>query len=141
MNNSIKFIPIYGGDKIQTPRFIIPHFHPVKVAWDWLILLLILYTAISEPFAVCFYAQYTGNKLPQGVFDTLVDVLFIVDIILTFFTTVHDSKGDLVVSKREIRRAYLKVWFPIDVVAAVPYSAIGMVTNHVGLSDAAVRLI
>ena len=133
---------MYGGDKIQIPRRIIPHFHPVKVAWDWFILVLILYTAICEPFAVCFYSKWKHVGQSQSIFDTLVDGLFIIDIILTFFTTVLDSKGDVVVSKRLIRKSYFKLsdktWFPLDLIASIPYSAIGMALNNLEQDGAAV---
>ena len=54
-------------------------------------------------------------------FDIVIDLLFICDLILNFFTTYVDDKGDLVTSPKTIRVHYLKGWFAIDFVAAIPY--------------------
>ncbi len=59
--------------------------HPdslMKNAWDVIILLCVVYQAISVPFKLSFYkleSQY--NEL-----DETIDALFIFDIVVTFFT-------------------------------------------------------
>ena len=35
----------------QPPEFIILHYSPFKGVWDWVILLLVLYTAVFTPYA------------------------------------------------------------------------------------------
>ena len=35
----------------QQPEFIILHYSPFKGVWDWVILLLVLYTAVFTPYA------------------------------------------------------------------------------------------
>ncbi len=36
------------------PRFTLLHYSPVKAAWDWLILILVIYTAIFIPYVTAF---------------------------------------------------------------------------------------
>jgi len=38
----------------RTPRFIILHYSPFKAVWDWITLLLVLYTAVVTPFMAAF---------------------------------------------------------------------------------------
>jgi hypothetical protein len=121
--NSQRFIPEYGGDKVQTPRFVIKHFSLWKSCWDWFVLSLIFYTTLAVPYVVSFETTATQP------FDNCVDVLFICDMVLTFFTTFVDNKGDLVVNLRIIRNTYLKGWFAVDLVAAIPWTFIGMIIN------------
>lgn len=38
----------------RIPRFTILHYSPFKAAWDWLILILVIYTAIFTPYVTAF---------------------------------------------------------------------------------------
>lgn len=43
--------------KLQTPRihkWTILHYSPFKAVWDWLILILVVYTAIFTPYVAAF---------------------------------------------------------------------------------------
>lgn len=43
--------------RLQTPRikkWTILHYSPFKAAWDWVILLLVMYTAIFTPYVAAF---------------------------------------------------------------------------------------
>lgn len=48
------------GDRRQTrgrrnvPPLIILHYSPFKAVWDWIILLLVLYTAVFTPYVAAF---------------------------------------------------------------------------------------
>ncbi len=35
-------------------KFVILHYSPFKAVWDWIVLLLVVYTAIFTPFTVAF---------------------------------------------------------------------------------------
>ncbi|TPP59472.1 Potassium voltage-gated channel subfamily H member 7 [Fasciola gigantica] len=46
--------------KFQAPRihpFTLKHYGPVKAVWDWLVLVLVIYTAIFTPFTAAFLLQ------------------------------------------------------------------------------------
>ena len=73
--------------------------------------------------------------------DTFVDVMFIFDIILTFFTTYVES-GEIITNGKQIRRHYLRGWFLGDCFGAFPFSFVmyainkkESVSRNVSLSD------
>ncbi|KAL2101234.1 hypothetical protein ACEWY4_002995 [Coilia grayii] len=113
--------------KLQAPRihkWTILHYSPFKAVWDWLILLLVLYTAVFTPYSAAFLLSehscgYTCN--PLNVVDLVVDVMFVVDIVINFRTTYVNHNDEVVSQPARIARHYLKGWFLIDIVAAVPF--------------------
>jgi len=93
-----------------------------KERWDWFVLLLVVYTAISVPFSLSFYAFSDWDKSKVGFMcDILVDILYIVDIFVSWRTTYYNREGVLVTDKKLARQKYIRTWFTIDVVASFPY--------------------
>ncbi|KOX79650.1 Potassium voltage-gated channel subfamily H member 7 [Melipona quadrifasciata] len=119
--------------KLQSPRigkWTILHYSPFKAVWDWVILLLVLYTAIFTPYVAAFVLSdpdYNSRKNkkysddPIVIIDFIVDVTFIVDIIINFRTTFVNSNDEVVSHPGKIAVHYLKGWFIIDLVAAIPF--------------------
>ncbi|XP_057673096.1 potassium voltage-gated channel subfamily H member 6a isoform X1 [Corythoichthys intestinalis] len=119
--------------KLQAPRihrWTILHYSPFKAMWDWLILLLVIYTAIFTPYSAAFLLNeveedrrrtcgYTCN--PLNVVDLVVDVMFIVDILINFRTTYVNRNDEVVSHPGRIAQHYFKGWFLIDIVAAIPF--------------------
>uniref|UniRef100_A0A674CMY4 Ion transport domain-containing protein n=1 Tax=Salmo trutta TaxID=8032 RepID=A0A674CMY4_SALTR len=106
------------------------HYSPVKAAWDWVILLLVLYTALFTPYSAAFLLDERGDSLrrrcgytcnPLNVVDLMVDVLVIVDIGINFRTTFVNPNDEVVTQPWKIAVHYLKGWFAIDLVAALPF--------------------
>jgi hypothetical protein len=84
-------------------KFIILHYSPFKAVWDWIVLLLVLYTAIVTPYTAAFLLnedekraklnQNAATRLlnsertgahPLVILDLIVDIMFLVDIIISF---------------------------------------------------------
>uniref|UniRef100_A0A3P9BHJ3 Potassium voltage-gated channel subfamily H member 7 n=2 Tax=Haplochromini TaxID=319058 RepID=A0A3P9BHJ3_9CICH len=119
--------------KLQTPRidkFTILHYSPFKAVWDWLILLLVIYTAILTPYSAAFLLNdqeeqkrrecgYSCN--PLNVVDLIVDIMFIIDILINFRTTYVNQNEEVVSHPAKIAIHYFKGWFLIDMVAAIPF--------------------
>ncbi|XP_072300456.1 voltage-gated inwardly rectifying potassium channel KCNH7-like [Eucyclogobius newberryi] len=119
--------------KLQTPRidkFTILHYSPFKAVWDWLILLLVIYTAIFTPYSAAFLLNdqedqkrrqcgYSCN--PLNVVDLIVDIMFIIDILINFRTTYVNLNEEVVSHPARIAIHYFKGWFLIDMVAAIPF--------------------
>ena len=125
------FISVYGIEKIKVPKFLINHANINKVTWDAVILVCTLYTAILVPVNITFEFVH----MAMTVIETMVDLLFIIDIILTFFTTFIDANDKLVSNPKLIRRAYLKGWFTMDFISAIPYSAVGFAFEEGSVSE------
>ncbi|XP_070134817.1 potassium voltage-gated channel unc-103 isoform X2 [Drosophila bipectinata] len=106
------------------------HYSPFKAVWDWVILILVMYTAIFTPYVAAFLLgeqdyQRRNNKYinsdPIVIIDLIVDVTFIVDIIINFRTTFVNGQDEVVSHPGRIAVHYLSGWFLIDLVAAVPF--------------------
>uniref|UniRef100_A0AAR2K0U1 Cyclic nucleotide-binding domain-containing protein n=1 Tax=Pygocentrus nattereri TaxID=42514 RepID=A0AAR2K0U1_PYGNA len=119
--------------KLQTPRinkFTILHYSPFKAVWDWLILLLVIYTAIFTPYSAAFLLNDLEEQKrrecgyscsPLNVVDLIVDIMFIVDILINFRTTYVNTNEEVVSHPAKIAVHYFKGWFLIDMVAAIPF--------------------
>uniref|UniRef100_A0A3B3R4F8 Potassium voltage-gated channel subfamily H member 7 n=1 Tax=Paramormyrops kingsleyae TaxID=1676925 RepID=A0A3B3R4F8_9TELE len=119
--------------KLQTPRIerlTILHYSPFKAVWDWLILLLVIYTAIFTPYSAAFLLNdqeeqkrrecgYSCN--PLNLVDLIVDIMFIIDILINFRTTYVNLNDEVVSHSGKIAVNYFKGWFLIDMVAAIPF--------------------
>nr|XP_020475083.1 potassium voltage-gated channel subfamily H member 2-like isoform X2 [Monopterus albus] len=118
--------------KLQAPRihkWTVLHYSPFKAVWDWLILLLVIYTAILTPYSAAFLLQDQEETGPQScsycsplnVVDLIVDIMFIIDILINFRTTYVNSNDEVVSHPVRIAVHYFKGWFLIDMVAAIPF--------------------
>ncbi|XP_034415871.1 potassium voltage-gated channel subfamily H member 2 [Cyclopterus lumpus] len=119
--------------KLQAPRihkWTVLHYSPFKAVWDWLILLLVIYTAILTPYSAAFLLndqeevalQNCGYSCsPLNVVDLIVDIMFIIDILINFRTTYVNINDEVVSHPVRIAVHYFKGWFLIDMVAAIPF--------------------
>ncbi|KFV81852.1 Potassium voltage-gated channel subfamily H member 6, partial [Struthio camelus australis] len=120
--------------KLQAPRihqWTILHYSPFKAVWDWLILLLVIYTAVFTPYSAAFLLneEQVEEKRwdcgyscdPLNIIDLIVDIMFIVDIIINFRTTYVNINDEVVSHPGKIAIHYFKGWFLIDMVAAIPF--------------------
>ena len=134
--------------KLQSPRihkWTILHYSPFKAVWDWIILLLVIYTAVVTPYMAAFLlneqdrdpkSRYTD---PLTITDLIVDIMFIIDILINFRTTYVNKNDEVVSHPGKIAVHYFKGWFLIDVVAAIPFDLLlwGSETDEVSdLKDA-----
>ena len=122
-----------------TPKFIILHYSPFKAVWDWIVLLLVVYTAVVTPYVAAFRLNEEENRAklnrdpptrlrnaetnqadPLVIIDLIVDVMFIADILINFRTT-YLHNGEVVSDPQKIAINYVRGWFLIDAVAAIPF--------------------
>lgn len=113
-------LPVYRQETPKTPPHIILHYATFKAIWDWIILFLTFYTAIMVPYNVAFKNK-TMDAVALLVVDTIVDVVFFIDIVLNFHTTYVGANGEVVSDPKIIRMNYLKSWFVIDLLSCLPY--------------------
>ncbi|KAM9354990.1 voltage-gated delayed rectifier potassium channel KCNH5-like [Pholidichthys leucotaenia] len=115
-------LPQYKQEAPKTPPHIILHYCTFKTTWDWVILILTFYTAIMVPYNVSF--KIKQNNLAWLVVDSIVDVIFLIDIVLNFHTTFVGPAGEVISDAKLIRMNYLKTWFVIDLLSCLPYDII-----------------
>lgn len=107
--------------------------------WDWVVLILVLYTAVFTPYQTAFLLneEETTMRLnrdaatrthstdsttanPLVIIDLVVDLMFIADILINFRTT-YLQNGEVVMEQKKIAINYVKGWFVIDTIAAIPF--------------------
>eukprot|EP00899_Mesostigma_viride_P010185 jgi/Mesvir1/19168/Mv01189-RA.1 len=91
--------------------------------WDVILLMLLIFTASVTPFEISFLV----TKINAMYFiNRFVDLLFLIDIILNFYTGYWDEELDhWVMDLGQIRRRYLSSWFLIDVISILPFDTVG----------------
>lgn len=72
------------------------------------------------PYNVAFKNK-TSEDVSLLVVDSIVDVIFFIDIVLNFHTTFVGPGGEVVSDPKVIRMNYLRSWFIIDLLSCLPY--------------------
>ncbi|KFD69238.1 hypothetical protein M514_04553 [Trichuris suis] len=121
-------LPEHKLQPARTNHCTILHYSPFKAVWDWIILLLVIYTAIFTPYVAAFLLREESVSRrqhkyhdPLEVVDLIVDIMFIIDIIINFRTTYMNDNDEVISHPGKIAIHYFKGWFLIDVVAAIPF--------------------
>ncbi|KAG7271621.1 hypothetical protein CRUP_009279, partial [Coryphaenoides rupestris] len=120
-------LPKYKLQLPETTWWILLHYSPFKAFWDWIILLLVLYTAVFTPYSAAFLLDEHADRAcgytcdPLNVVDVLVDVLFIIDIVINFRTSYVNHNDEVVTEPGRVAKHYITGWFPIDLFAAIPF--------------------
>ncbi|CAH1791097.1 unnamed protein product, partial [Owenia fusiformis] len=143
MNLTSDALPQYRQETPKTPPHIILHYSVFKATWDWVILMLTLYTAVMVPYNVAFKNKQMDD-VPLLVADSIVDVIFFIDIILNFHTTFVGPNGEVVSDPKIIRMNYLKSWFVIDLLSCLPYdvfNAFQHVEEHISSLFSALKVV
>ena len=141
--------------KVETPKihpWTILHYSPFKALWDWIVLFLVMYTAIITPYMAAFVLTRDSNSQetvamhsahetetskstmsiaddPLVILDYIVDVMFIIDIFINFRTTFVNANDFVVSDPCSVAINYMKGWFIVDLLAAIPFELLIMIGN------------
>lgn len=93
--------------------------------WNYAVIVLAIYNSITIPISI-FYAE-DGHSMFRGALsgfmDAIVDLIFLVDVIVTFRTTYLDTtKGCEETDTHKIGMTYLRGSFTIDFASSVPFA-------------------
>jgi hypothetical protein len=94
---------------------------PFKIAWQYALVFLLLYTAFVTPLRVTFLDDDTPQWLAV---DYTINAMFFIDIIVTFLSAYYDETNELVVSKWKIAKNYMCPWLPLDILSIFPFEFI-----------------
>ena len=118
------FLHLYSNTPVGQKKkgCIIMQNNVCKIVWDLWILLVLLVISLVVPYRLAFA---TSESYSWTVVYVTTDILFFIDIILTFFTSVSDEQKVYDITDRcEIAKRYLKGWFWIDVLSILPLDII-----------------
>ncbi|OQR95948.1 transcriptional regulator, Crp/Fnr family [Thraustotheca clavata] len=134
---SLKIRPVRGPEvtegtsrqsSLQNPekaRGILYPTSPYQTAWDMVNILLLLYVCTMVPFVASFYTLSEYQSSPWAISDSMVDTLYLFDILLRFRSAYVDAKsGDLITNPKTIAMHYLKGWFFFDFLVTFPWDTL-----------------
>lgn len=124
-------LPQYKRESDKKSKFLFLHYSATKGFWDWWILVLTTYIAIMVPYNVAF--RRNDRKRDLIIFDMVIELFFIMDIVVHFRTSFVDRSGRIIYDQKKIAIHYLKGWFILDFLAALPFEALYFV-NHTWVS-------
>lgn len=93
-----------------------------RLYWDWVIIICSVYQAFSVPLDIAFEPDIFNS--PQfRTFDSIVDLIFVLDIIFKFRTTFIDPiSGEEIMDSMLIAMKYIKSYnFYVDVLSTIPF--------------------
>lgn len=130
--------------KLLTP---INPFHWCKLAWDIFTSILLGYCAIAIPYEAAFLGD-EGTTLSTGM-DVIVEIAFAIDIVINLRTAVVvDLPGEghtAVIERRTKWREYVRGWFWMDLLSALPISVIVAISDetfhHMGAQSWVLSLV
>ena len=122
-------MPQYRHNPPKSPPHILLHYSYFKVTWDWIILGLTFYTVVIVPYNLAFNTAVSNDGIVMMVINSIVDVIFFIDIIFNFHTSFVGADGSVIVDEKKIRQNYLRSGFLIDVMACLPYEALSILSS------------
>jgi len=92
-----------------------------KIYWDIFIVILLVVVCTIIPWRLAF----DGESKSWDITYYLMDSMFLLDMIVTFFTTIPSTEGMTeITDKKEIAVHYFKTWFSIDLLSIAPFDLI-----------------
>ena len=116
--------------KKQRKRCVVYPDNKARGRWELTVTILLLLTLLITPWNLGFAEEENTETI---VFETLLDIVFFVDLIVNFFFAFNDKNTELVDDSRTIAVTYLKTWFIVDLVATLPLNLILTATGGFGL--------
>ncbi|OMJ65278.1 hypothetical protein SteCoe_38634 [Stentor coeruleus] len=104
------------------PKYMLKPNGRFKNIWNFIVVLILLYTAIATPFILSF-----GDTIDSlGIFwtDNAINGLFFLDFVVNFFSAYNDNQGNLITDRKQIFLKYAKGWMVIDLITWFPFDLI-----------------
>ena len=88
--------------------------------WNMILVITIICIAIFSPYRIAL----TGFEMDKGFWlwvNRIIDIIFFIDILLTFNSAVYDEHVDIIEERKEIARRYIRTWFFVDLISIIPF--------------------
>ena len=106
-------------------RLLSPASH-FKQRWDPFIQMLVVYNSGFIPLSLAFaYRLATTHTIA----DYAVDLLFVMDMVVSCSTVYHNQHFELVIDRRKIVSHYVRTWFVIDLLSILPLEVFAYVLS------------
>ena len=111
-----------------------------KQIWDAFVMLLLVYCSFSVPYSIVFMPSNSTGLTPMDYSDITIDIVFMVDITLTFVTKI-DIQGATEARLKNIAMHYLSTWFFPDLAGSFPFDFVIAAIMGPGGNLGAMKLI
>ena len=120
----------------KRPWFIILHNQKARLSWDVIMAIILSVMAFYIPYRVCFFWEQDENEEEKSIFifESIIDLFFLVDICLNFVTTYRSKMDILITSPMQIALHYIKGYFCIDLLATIPFGYI-LTSSSLGVAN------
>ena len=97
-------------------------FGPFRCFWDFAVMLMLIYTCIEVPVTLAFNVDLAFDHY-SGYIAFSIDILLLIDILITFRTAYFDKwdRLRLIIDECEIAKKYICGWFFIDLLTSIPF--------------------
>jgi len=96
---------------------------------EWVILLFTLFNVVFIPINA-FFSQDLGGLPIIIAINAIIDVAFIIDFVLNFFTGYLDEWGELTTDKKLIWTRYMRTSLLIDLLACIPFDSFALLAGY-----------
>jgi potassium voltage-gated channel Eag-related subfamily H protein 7 len=107
--------------------------------YDMIVMIALIYTTLVTPYEVAILKTAYNTRF---IVNWVVDSVYIVDMLRSFFTAYEDPKtNSLIRSMHLIVRHYLRSWFIIDFVSIIPFDTLTLVLGESFSKMKAIKVI
>ena len=108
----------------EWPSCLLHPYGAFRTVWDTVTAMAIVYSALLVPYRMAFEMEIETYDNAWWI-DKMVDMIFIADMFLAFFTAYYDAETEIMVTdKGKIATQYLKSWFVPDFMASMPFDSL-----------------
>lgn len=101
------------------------------LAWDLIMLLVLVYLCIALPYTVAFAIDFADLRSPLSQVDITFSVLFMIDCCLNFRTAYISDDGTVEMRHSRIAWRYMRGWFLFDVLSSLPWEQMISQNSHI----------
>ncbi|CAI8015380.1 Potassium/sodium hyperpolarization-activated cyclic nucleotide-gated channel 3, partial [Geodia barretti] len=113
-------------ERLQNIEYLVIHpCSKFRILWDIVMLLILSINTVLLPVAVSFFRELINPGWLS--FTCFSDMLFIIDIVLNFWTGVITDENIVILDLRMIRRIYVKRWLLFDILSVFPFDYMAII--------------
>lgn len=96
---------------------IILPFGRFRQSWDFGMVIAAMYVVTILPYRIAFSEEHSVG---YAIFEFLLDIIFMSDVVLNFLTAHYSDDGSIVTSHRAIALRYARSWLVPDLISSIP---------------------
>ena len=99
--------------------------------WNYVIIIGLIYSATVMPYKIALVDE---DNISMFIIDTVIDFIFLIDILIQFNKPIIDENGRYNYNRRRVFLHYVGSWFLIDLISSLPTNLISkyIVFNNSG---------